>query len=611
MKTLLSNILSFITFTVFAGHTIIPEPVFYQEGNEILEIKTFRIIIDDQIPNASIAISLFEEYALKIGLKSSNDGVKIKLVYDRSIQQKEGYKLAVYSDGVKISAKSYSGLFYGFQTLKQLLPPTANEKTSIQYCEISDYPRFEWRGLMMDVSRHFFTVEEVKQYIEKMSEFKFNTFHWHLTDDEGWRVEIKSLPKLTEVGAWRGERKGRFGDNRSAPTNEEPKAYGGYYTQEQIKDVVEFAQKRNVTIVPEIDVPGHSMALLAAYPELSTKKEKIEVSVGHKFAEWFEDGSFKMYTENMLDPTNNAVYKTLDLIYGEVATLFPGEYIHMGGDECYKGYWEESQHVQDFMKKKKMKDMHDLQAYFIDNVQKIIRSKGKKMIGWDEITEGHLNKDAAVMSWQGMKGGIKAAKLGHKVVMSPTTFAYLDYIQGDVSVENSIYASLSLEKSYSFEPAPDSIDERYVMGGQGNLWTEVIPNLHFAYYMTYPRGLSIAETLWSPKEKKDWNNFVSKTIGQFERFEAQNTNICEAVLDPIVKVYKEGDKILCKLTNNVPGTKIFYSIDNTYPVKFGLEYEKPFELPSGDWSLRTQTFLSGKGIGRSLQIHREDLMKRL
>lgn len=611
MKTVLLLSLCLLNFLASAGHSIIPEPVSYRDYRALLEIESYTIIADTKIPNIGDAVNQIEKLASASGLKKSDQGTKISLVYDNTITNKEGYKLNVNDYGITISASGYGGVFYGIQTLKQLLPAKFEESAVLRHVSIEDYPRFEWRGLMMDVSRHFFSVEDVKAYIDKMAEFKFNTFHWHLTDDEGWRVEIKSLPKLTEIGAWRGERNGRFGDNRPAPLKDEPKTYGGFYTQEQIKDVVTYAQKRNITIVPEIDVPGHSMALLAAYPDLSTKKDFMEVSVGHKFAEWFADGSFKMYTENMINPTDKEVYKVLDKIYGEIAALFPGDYIHMGGDECYKGYWEESKEVQAFMKKKKMKDMHDLQAYFVEKVQKIIQSKGKKMIGWDEITEGHLNKDAAVMSWQGMKGGIKAAKMGNKVVMSPTTFAYLDYIQGDKSVENSIYASLSLEKSYEFEPVPDSIDASFIMGGQANLWTEVIPNLPFAYYMTYPRGLSIAETLWSPKEKKNWDNFASKTIAQFKRFEAQNTNICKAVLDPIIEVYKEGDKVMCKLTNNIPGTDIYYSIDNTYPVQFGIKYTEPFEIPEGDLSLRTQTFLNGNGIGRSLQIHRTDLLERL
>ncbi len=611
MRKLFAITLCLLSLASHAGHNIIPEPATYNEAEGKLQVQGFKFSDNSKIKEVGFSKAIFNEFLLNSGL-SVNNGTVINLINDATIKNKEGYSLQVSKEGIAIKASAFGGFHNGLQTLKQLLPAkTTNSSTDIQFCKINDEPRFGWRGLMLDVSRHFFTVDEVKQYINKMSEYKFNTFHWHLTDDEGWRIEIKSLPKLTEVGAWRGERAGRFGDKRPAPTAEEPKTYGGFYTQEQIKDVIKFAAERNITIVPEIDVPGHSMALLAAYPELSTKKEKVQVSVGHKFAEWFGDGSFKMYTENMLNPADENVYKTLDKIYGEIAALFPGDYIHMGGDECYKGYWESSEEISKFMKKKKLKDMHDLQAYFVNRVQKIIKSKGKKMIGWDEITEGHLNKDAAVMSWQGMKGGIKAAKQGNKVVMSPTTYVYLDYTQGDKSVENPIYADLSLEKTYLFEPVPDSIDPNLILGGQANLWTEVVPTLPFAYYMTYPRGLSVSETLWSPKEKKNWDNFANKTLVHFDRFAAQNKNISKAVLDPIIRVYKEGEKLMCELKNHVPGTKIYYSIDNTYPVEFGVEYNGPFEIPAGDLSLRTQTFLNGKGIGRSLQIHRKDLIKRL
>lgn len=612
MKSIFSFAFIILTSLAFAGHNIIPEPVSYIEQGDSLKISSLTIVNQTKIQKLSAAIQQFETHINFIGLSaSSENSTQITLKQNNEIKNKEGYRLEINKNGITIYAAQYAGFYYGFQTLKQLLPVQGTTNLSVQHCIVEDEPRFKWRGLMLDVSRHFFTVDEVKAYIDKMSEYKFNTFHWHLTDDEGWRIEIKSLPKLTEVGAWRGERHGRFGDKRAAPTADEPKTYGGFYTQEQIKDVVQYAQERNITIVPEIDVPGHSMALLAAYPELSTKKEIVQVSVGHKFAEWFGDGSFKMNTENMLDPTNEKVYKTLDKIYGEITQLFPGEYIHMGGDECYKGYWEESEHVKAFMKKHKMNNMHDLQAYFVDRVQKIIQSKKKKMIGWDEITEGHLNKDAAVMSWQGMKGGIKAAKQGNKVVMSPTTYVYLDYTQGDKSVENSIYADLSLEKTYLFEPVPDSIDPNLILGGQANLWTEVVPTLQFAYYMTYPRALSVAETLWSPKENKDWDNFVQKTLHHFSRFDAHKTNISKAVLEPIIEVYKQGDKLMCKLINNVPGTKIFYTINNTYPVEYGTEYTQPFEIPEGDLSLRTRCFLNGKGVGRSLIVHRTDLVKRL
>ena len=611
MKTLLVLTFFSLGFFAHANHSIIPEPFSYEEMKGSLISNGFHLKDNSKIKKVKYAKTIFIEYLKSIEI-STEGTTTIELNHTNSIKNKEGYSLEVNSKGISIGASDFGGFHNALQTVKQLLPTKlSSEPIEIPFCKIIDKPRFEWRGLMLDVSRHFFTIAEVKDYINKMSEFKFNKFHWHLTDDEGWRIEIKSLPKLTEIGAWRGERNGRFGEHRPAPTVNEPKIYGGFYTQDEIKEVIEFAEKRNITIIPEIDVPGHSMALLAAYPELSTKKEITQVSVGHKFAEWFGDGSFKIHTENMLNPSDEKVYETLNKIYTEIASLFPGEYIHMGGDECYKGYWKESNEVKNFMQKNNMKNMHDLQAYFIDRVQKIIESKGKKMIGWDEITEGHLNQDAAVMSWQGMKGGIKAAKLGHKVVMSPTTYAYLDYTQGDKSVENSIYASLSLEKSYTFEPVPDSVNPKYIMGGQANLWTEVIPTLSFAYYMTYPRALSISETLWSPKEKKNWENFAKKTLFHFDRFNEQKINISKAVLDPIITVYKSGEKIMCKLKNNIPGTSIYYTIDNTYPVQFGKKYTGPFEIPNGDLSLRTQTFLNDKAVGRALQIHREELLKRI
>jgi hexosaminidase len=463
---------------------------------------------------------------------------------------------------------------------------------------------------MLDVSRHFFSVEDVKAYIDQMSQYKYNVFHWHLTDDEGWRIEIKSLPKLTEVGAWRVERYGRFGEDREAPKPGEKTPYGGFYTQEQIKEIIKYAADRNVTIVPEIDFPGHSMAALAAYPELSTKKEPKSVSPGFKFADWYGDGTFKMLVENTLNPADENVYAFVDKVFTEVAALFPGEYIHMGGDECYHGYWDEDPKVQQFMKKNKIENSHELQSYFVKRVEKIISSKGKKMIGWDEILEGGLADGAAVMSWRGMKGGIEAAKMGHEVVMTPTTYAYLDYTQGDHSVENPIYADLSLEKSYSFEPVPEGVDAKYVLGGQGNLWTEVIPNLQYAYYMTYPRAFAIAETLWSPKENKNLDSFINRTEDHFNRFDAQNTNISKAILDPEVKVYRKDNKLMCELKNSVPNSEIFYTIDNTYPVKFGQKYIGAFEIPAGKLNLRTQTFKNGKPISRELLISRTELDKR-
>lgn len=611
----------------YAQHAIIPAPVSFESSSNTFIIEN-EVGFDVQTKDAQVQnyATLFEAFLTDAGIKvlprkgNKTDKNIIVSLHKKAneLLGKEGYTLTVGENSIELTANQASGIFNGFQTLRQLFPAEMEaasfkmkEPIVISGCKITDYPRFEWRGLMLDVSRHFFTVEEVKTYIDKMAQYKLNVFHWHLTDDEGWRIEIKSLPKLTEVGAWRVKRYGKFGSERVAPKPGEVATEGGFYTQEQIKDVVKYAAERNITIVPEIDFPGHSMAALAAYPELSTRKEPKFVNPGAKFAEWYGNGKFEMLIENTINPVDEKVYEFVDKVFTEVAALFPGEYIHMGGDEAYHGFWEKDADVQKFMKKNKIKDTHELQSYFVTRVNKIISSKGKKMIGWDEILEGGLTDDAAVMSWRGMKGGIEAAKKGHKVVMSPTTFAYLDYTQGDHSLENVIYADLSLEKSYSFEPVPEGVDLNLILGGQGNLWTEMIATMPFAFYMTYPRAFALAETLWSPKEIKNWDSFVTRTINHFDRFEAANENISQAVLDPIRTVYQEGDKLMCKLENNVPGTEIYYTIDNTYPAKFGQKYEAPFVIPDGNLSLRAQTFKDGKAIGRELYIDRKDLVKRM
>jgi hexosaminidase len=453
-------------------------------------------------------------------------------------------------------------------------------------------------------------VEDVKKYIDQMVQYKFNVFHWHLTDDEGWRIEIKSLPKLTSVGAWRVERNGSFGDGRAFPNPSEKATYGGFYTHEQIRDVVAYAKERNVTIVPEIDMPGHCMAVLAAYPELSVGKTPKFVNPGSKFSEWYGDGTFKMLIENTLDPTNEKVYEFAEKVMTEVASLFPSEYIHMGGDECYKGYWAESKDVQAFMKKNNIKDVHDLQSYFVKRVEKIVKAKGKKLIGWDEILEGELPSDATVMSWRGMKGGIEAAHKGHKVVMSPTTFAYLDYTQGDRSVETNIYADLSLQKSYEFEPAPDGVDPSLILGGQGNLWTEAIPHLDYAMYMTYPRALAIAESVWSPASSKDWKKFVHRVEHHFNRFEEAQTSICKAIYDPILQVKKKDDGNYLSIKSDIEGAEIRYSTDNTYPLERATLYNAEFRLPDGKYFLRAQLYRHGQSLGRMLSIPIDELVKR-
>lgn len=627
MKTKLFTIVLIVCLKLsFAQTNIIPTPVSFYDLEGYFEINNrinIEVITEDKdvlnyVENFKKLLS-DKGISISKNIADSNKNIiTISLLNNYSEELNvEGYLLDIKEDEIIIKANRAAGIFNGLQTLRQLFPPEFErlnksfKSLKIKQCSIKDYPRFKWRGLHLDVSRHFFSVDDVKSFIDKMSQYKFNVFHWHLTDDEGWRIEIKSLPKLTEVGAWRVERFGAFGKNRAYPKPNEKATYGGFYTQEEIKDVVQYASQRNITIVPEIDMPGHSMAALAAYPELSTKKEPKFVNPGSNFAEWYGNGKFKMLIENTLNPTDEKVYEFVDKVFTEVAQLFPGDYIHMGGDECYKGYWEEDESVQSFMKQYDIVDAEALQSYFVARVEKIINSKGKKLIGWDEILEGGLTKGATVMSWRGMKGGIEAAEMGHDVVMTPTTYAYLDYTQGDFSVENKVYNSLSLEKCYEFEPVPENIDPQYVLGGQGNVWTEKIPTMPFAFYMTYPRAFALSETFWSKKDDKNWNNFVGRVENHFERFDNANQNISKAVLDPIIKVYYHNDTLMCELKNAVPNTDMYYTIDNTYPVQFGIKYKEPFAIPDGDFSLRTQTFRNKETLGRLLQVHREELVKRV
>lgn len=530
----------------------------------------------------------------------------------------EGYNMEVSPENIVIKANQPAGLFYGIQTLLQLLPKEIEGNTlakkdwNIPAVKITDYPRFGWRGLMLDVSRHFFPKEVVKEFIDDMARYKFNRFHWHLTDDQGWRIEIESLPKLTEVGAWRVERHGQFG-TREAPKPGEKATYGGYYTHEDIKEVIQYAKDRFIEILPEIDVPGHSMAAIAAYPELSvTEDANITVNPGSKFSTWHGNGKFTMHIDNSLDPSKEEVYTFLDKVFTEVAALFPFEYIHMGGDEAFKGFWEKDPDNQALMKKMNMKDSDDLQSYFNKRVNKIIQSKGKKMIGWDEILEGGLPEGAAVMSWRGTKGGIEAAHQKAPVVMSPAPMAYLDLYQGDPSIEPPTYSMARLKDSYSWNPVPEGVDSRYILGGQGNIWTEHIPSKTQIEYMAYPRAFALAEVYWSPQQKKEWNSFVNRVEEHFERFDEGKLNYSQSMYDPIIKVSKDkSGNLVIDLTTELKDLDIHYTLDQTIPSQYLPKYENPITVPKGAQLFRVATFKDGKQMGKLISIPIEDLEKRV
>lgn len=529
---------------------------------------------------------------------------------------KEGYVLEATPKGITLAANTPAGLFYGMQTLLQLFPKEIESKAmvaktwSVPVVRVTDFPRFAWRGIMLDVSRHFFSKADVKTYIDEIARLKYNTFHWHLTDDNGWRIEIKSLPKLTQVGAWRVERAGHFGD-RANPKPGEPATYGGYYTHEDIREIVQYAQERNVTIVPEIDVPGHSMAAIAAYPELSCAKDtSVRVNPGTAFSEWYGNGTFKMLIDNTLNPSDEQVYTFLDKVFTEIAALFPNPYIHVGGDECYKGFWANDPGCQALMKKLNIRHVEDLQGYFMSRVEKILTAKGKKLLGWDEILEGGISPGATVMSWRGIKGGIEAAEMGHDVVMTPTTFAYLDYNQGEQTVDPPIYAGLRVSKSYSFEPVPDGVEAKHILGGQGNVWTEQIPTLRHLEYMTFPRAWALSEVYWSPKEAKNWENFSKRMEVHFHRSEIAGVNVSTAVYDAIVKTRMQQGKLVLELASELSDLSIHYTIDDTMPDTYSPKYTAPQAMPDGPITLRVRTFRDGKPIGNLITLKRAELERR-
>jgi hexosaminidase len=433
----------------------------------------------------------------------------------------EGYELTVTPDSVIVRASKSAGLFYGVQTLLQLLPPevlSAKPLTNIDWqvpcIQIEDQPRFKWRGLLLDVARHFLTKAEVKQLLDEMAMQKINTLQMHLTDDQGWRVEIKRYPQLTEIGAWRKE--AGFGLEPKASTTYGPDGrYGGYYTQDDIREIVAYARGRHITVVPEIEMPGHASAALSAFPELSCSGGPYTPDVqGGVFAGVYCAGK-------------DETFEFLQNVLAEVRLLFPGTYIHIGGDEVPKKNWKNCFRCQARMKQEGLKDEHELQSYFIRRIEKFINAQGRTLIGWSEIREGGLAKNAVVMDWIG--GAVEAASAGHDVVMSPTKFCYLDYYQSTnhATEPKAIGGYVPLSKVYLFEPLPEKLDSQFqshIIGAQGNLWTEYIPNFKQAQYMVFPRLSALAEVTWSPRASRNWEDFNRRLPTQLRRFDQFGVN---------------------------------------------------------------------------------------
>jgi hexosaminidase len=598
MKKILLALL--ISFGAFAQNTIsvIPKPqsIIQGKGKFVWNANTQIAVSEDNLEAKEVA----EQLSLRIKIVTNKQQNVVtgkgsnRILFSKNTQiEKEGYVLKVSSSGVSIEASNPIGHFYGLQTLLQLFPAEVLSSSfqpklilSLPECTIKDQPRFEYRGVMMDVGRYFFPTSFIKKLIDVIAAHKLNVLHLHLTEDQGWRIEIKKYPKLTEIGSFR--RESMLGHYRDQKYDGIP--HGGFYTQDEIRDLVAYAQRKFVTIVPEIEMPGHALAAIASYPELGCTGEQFEVGT-------------KWGVEERVFCPNEKTFEFLENVLTEVIDLFPSQYIHIGGDECPKEAWKKSQFCQDLMKKEGLKDEHELQSYFIRRIDKFVTSKGRKIIGWDEILEGGLSPNATVMSWRGVEGGIAAAKQQHDVIMTPNSHMYLDYYQGNPSTEPlAIGGFLPVEKTYSYEPyAPEltTSEAKYIKGVQANLWTEYVSKPEHAEYMLFPRALATAEIGWSSKEK-DFVDFGKRMTKHFERLNQMAVNYSKAYyyVDFSTEKNKLNQPVVLLKSNDQTGT-IRYTLDGTKPNEKSLIYSSAKKIVvTGDRTIAAALFAkSGKMIG--------------
>jgi hexosaminidase len=572
-----------------------PDSVLERSGSFRIEAGTEILLSHDSIRNDAELFNdyLQKQYGLRLKVRTTKRAAR-GAIFLAAQPNRTGpvgsYELSVTEGQLTVRGNGLSGVFFGLQTVCQLLPAGKTDQLDIPCVEIWDRPRFAWRGMHLDVSRHFFPVSFVKRYIDHIARYKMNLFHWHLTDDQGWRIEIKRYPELQQVSAYRNGT--RIGHYSSVPEAYDTVRYGGYYTQEEVREVVAYAAERHITVLPEIEMPGHALAALAAYPQLSCTGGPFQVG-----RTW---GVF----QDVYCP-KEATFEFLQNVLDEVCALFPGEYVHIGGDECPKDRWKTCTHCQALIRENNLKDEHELQSWFVQRIERYLHSKGKRMIGWDEILEGGLSKDATVMSWRGYQGGIDAAKLGNDVVMTPTSYCYFDYYQSRNPGEPlAIGGFLPLDKVYRFEPVPDVLspeEAKHILGVQANMWTEYIPEDSKVEYMVLPRMCALAEVAWTRPSSRNYDAFVTRLISHFKMLGYLGINYSKAVFDvESVVMPNQGRGISVELSTPYKSGSIRYTTNGKDPDANSRIYSAPFKMDQSMY-IQSAVFDGTERIGNVLQ----------
>ncbi len=552
---------------------IIPKPnqIKFEKGNLQID-RSIHLFLAPEFHDINDFISTIYLPYFDLQYDASPEKALLRIEFDPSILKEEGYILDITHSHISIKASSAKGVFYAFQTFRQILPAEMEHQHTIEHTilpciSIHDAPRFPYRGMHLDVSRHFFSVDFIKKYIDLMALLKMNRFHWHLTDDQGWRIEIKKYPKLNSIGSYRKETLvGHYNDN---PQLYDGERYGGYYTQEDVKDIIQYATNRHITVIPEIEMPGHSQAAIAAYPELGCSGEQVEVAT-----KW---GVF----DEVYCPKENT-FDFLKDVLDEVLSLFPSKVIHIGGDEAPKTRWKNCKHCQTLMKKEGLQDEMELQSYFIKRIETYLNGKGRQIIGWDEILEGGLAPKAKVMSWRGVEGGISAAEQKHDVVMTPTSHCYFDYYQNEHADEPlAIGGYLPLKKVYAYDPIPRSLEPEfipYILGAQGNVWTEYMKTEDQVEYMAIPRMLAMSEVVWTDKDLKSYDDFIMRLEHVNERLRMLDYNFANHLYEIEGNVNVTNDSMFYSLKAESDQFPIFYTLDESTPSEEAIKYDEPIKI---------------------------------